>query len=587
MRVAVLEHPSGLSAYIGEILDAWGLCAWSMIEPGALDELDPQRMPVLILPAGAASGDGSLCAAAVAYARGGGTVVAMLPSGELARAAGIEVATDKEPPLRLRLTGPPMAGLTGESLPVVGLASTWRVAEDAIVLGFLYRAGRYEGESPGIVRAGVGEGAVVALAFDLPRAVLMLRQGDPAHREERGRGDQPARPTQLACDLGPDEPGWIPYADLLGLLLVDLVEAAVPAPLPRLWHLPGGAAGILLYSGDEDSAEVAWNRTEFEAVTAAGGRMNMFLIPGNTHSTREDVAAYRRHHDVGPHPNIRALDGEPVAVRVAEMERQIGQFEEMYGVKARSLRNHCLAWAGYMEPVEAMARCGLGMEGNYFCSTFLRGRDYAPYAAFGAAMPLRFCHPGGDLLDVCQQHTHTMDDVYFGPQWVEYSYRMSPSQWEAVLARVLDDVVGRFHVPHAVCIHPSNWVRFSREQGTALLRQAGERHMPIWSFDQWLAFCETRRGWRCEATQWNGEELLRLELAGERKMEDLHLALPDDWRGRRLADVTVNGESIPGVRVRRHGRLVRLVSMGGTTTATVTARYTVAAGCADTESPSV
>ena len=111
--------------------------------------------------------------------------------------------------------------------------------------------------------------------------------------------------------------------------------------------------------------------------------------------------------------------------------------------------------------------------------------------------------------------------------------------------------------------------------------------MPIWSFDQWLAFCETRRGWRCEATQWNGEELLRLELAGERKMEDLHLALPDDWRGRRLADVTVNGESIPGVRVRRHGRLVRLVSMGGTTTATVTARYTVAAGCADTESPSV
>ena len=92
-----------------------------------------------------------------------------------------------------------------------------------------------------------------------------------------------------------------------------------------------------------------------------------------------------------------------------------------------------------------------------------------------------------------QQHTHTMDDVYFGPEWVAYSYRLSPPQWEAILARVFDEVVGRFHVPHAVCIHPSNWVRFSEPQGRALLRQAGERGMPIWSYDQWLGFWESRR----------------------------------------------------------------------------------------------
>ena len=572
MRVAVLEHPAGLSAYIGEIFDAWGVCAWSMVEPGKLVGLDAGDVPVLVLPAGAVEGDGRLGAAVVGYAERGGTVVACLPEGGLARAAGIEVADDKEPPLRLRVAGPPMAGLAGESLPVMGTASAWRVPEDAEVLAFLYPAGQYEGESPGIVRASVGEGAIVAVAFDLPRAVLMLRQGDPAHREERGRGEGPARPTELACDLGPDEPAWIPYADLLGLLLVDLVEAVVPAPLPRLWHLPGGAPGILLYSGDEDGADVAWNRTEFEAVTAAGGRMNLFVIPGNTHSTSEDVAAYRRHHDVGPHPNIRTLDGGPVAARVAEMEKQIRQFEEMYGVKARSLRNHCVAWAGYLEPVEAMARCGVGMEGNYFCSTFLRGRDYAPYAAFGAALPLRFCHPGGELLDVHQQHTHTMDDVYFGPEWVKYSYRLSTPQWEAILARVFDEVVGRFHVPHAVCIHPSNWVRFSREQGMALLRQAGERDMPIWSFDQWLEFWEARQGWGCESVAWDGEQL-RLELAGERPVDELHLALPEGWRGLCLGDVAVDGAVVSGTSTQRHGRAVRLVGLAGGTKAKVSARY--------------
>ena len=47
-------------------------------------------------------------------------------------------------------------------------------------------------------------------------------------------------------------------------------------------------------------------------------------------------------------------------------------------------------------------------------------------------MPLRFGLPDGELISVRQQHTHTMDDVYFGPENVPYSYRMSPELWETV-----------------------------------------------------------------------------------------------------------------------------------------------------------
>ncbi len=513
MRVALLDHRPGLSAYIGEILNAWGLCAWSTEKPETLGTLDPQERPVLILPAGAVPDPGPIGTAVLAYVQRGGTAVVMLPTGELARAAGIEAKANKEPPLRLRLAGRPMAGLAGESLPVVGMASTWRLTKRVLAEAFLYPAGLYGGESPGIVRAPVGDGTIIALAFDLPRAVLMLRQGDPSNREEGGRSDGPPRPTHLA-----------------------------------------------------------WNRTEFDAVAGAGGSMNLYVIPGNTRSTPENIAVYRRHHDVGPHPNIRSLDCEPVAARTAEMERQIQQFEQMFEGKAHSLRNHCLAWAGYLEPVEAMARCGVGMEGNYFCSTFLRGGDYAPYAVFGAALPLRFCHPGGDLIKVCQQHTHTMDDVYFGPEWMEYSYRLSPDQWETILARVFDEVVSRFHVPHAVCIHPSNWVRFSRDQGMSLLHQAARRGIPIWSFDQWLHFWEARRTWQCETMTWDGG-LLRVSLQGDRRAAELHLALPEAWGDRRLGGITVEGESVLGTRGQRHGRQMRLVSVGGGSSVAVTANY--------------
>lgn len=550
MRIGLIDDLPGLSAYVGEILGIWGVLNVNHLTPGELMHLDPADTPVLLLPSGA-DGDHGVSAAVLEYTRRGGVIVTCLPGPVLAQATGIRVDSEREGPQRLRLTTAPMAGLAGESLVVVGPAQRWSLLDrETTALAVLYPAGFDIGdEGPGIVRrnVGSGDGAILALAFDLPLAVLLLRQGDPARTESGGRADGPARPTHLACEPGPQEPDWIPYADLLGRLLAELVTDAFPCPLPHLWHLPEGAPGIIVYSGDEDGADVEWNHQQFSEMTAAGGRMNLYLIPGNTYSTPQDVADYRQHHDVGPHPNIRPFDNAPVATRMDQMVRQIRQFEEQFGVTARTLRNHCVAWAGYLEPVTAMASCGIGMEGNYFCSTFLRDRGYAPYAAFGAALPLRYCHPDGTLLSVRQQHTHTMDDVYFGPESVPYSYGMSPQLWDTVLARVLDDVVQRFHVPHATCIHPSNWVRFSRDQGLSLVRQAVERELPVWSFDQWLSFLQVRETWRCGSLRWEVDRLVADFSGGDGPFS---FVLPRRWRDLSLVEVDVQGGAVMGPAVR-------------------------------------
>lgn len=588
MQIGLLSDQPGLSGYVGEILSMWGVLHVTRLETGQLRGLDPVEVPVVVLPAGAdkeiAVAEGTLD-----FMQRGGAVLACLPGSMLTQAVGIGVEGEREGPQRLRLTRAPMAGLAGESLVVVGPSQKWSLPEaesypaspstaptvDAGEVAVLYPAGldagglNAGGEAPGIVRRRIGQGRLLALAFDLPLAVLMLRQGDPQKTESTGRADGPARPSHLACDAGPQEPDAIPYADLLGRLLAELVTELFPSPMPHLWHLPAGAPGIVVYSGDEDGAQVEWNQQQFEEMTSAGGRMNLYMIPGNTHSTSADVAAYREDHDVGPHPNIRALDGEPVSARVDEMVRQIRQFEEMFGVPARSLRNHCIAWAGYLEPVRAMADCGVGMEGNYFCSTSLRDRGYAPYAAFGAAMPMRYGDPDGEILSLRQQHTHTMDDVYFGPDYVPYSYRMASDLWEVVLARVLDDVVQRFHVPHATCIHPSNWVRFSRDQGLALVRQAVERQLPVWSFDQWLSFLEVRETWRCESMTWEADRLCA-SFTGDSGA--FAFVLPQHWQDRELTGLDVDGGEAAGV-VSRFGRPVMMIRAEGGTRLVVRAQY--------------
>jgi len=568
MIVGLIDTGLGLPAYIGELCDTWGLRHWRPVQAGDVGGLDPSESPVLVLPAGNAE----LEAAVVAYVERGGCAISILPRGAAATALGIESREEKEPPLRLRLTGPRLAGVTGESLPVVGPAETWSIPTGADAIGFLHCPGQDEGESVGLLGRQVGAGTLLGLAFDLPLAVLLLRQGDPRNQERRSQFEAPMRPTLLACQLGPEEPGWIPYADLLGRVLVDLVRGLHPAPLPLLYHLPGTAPGILVYSGDEDGAEVAWNREEFEQVAAAGSRMNLYIIPGNTKSTPADVEAYRQHHDVGPHPNLRQLDGATVGERIAEFERQIRQFADTFGGPVRSLRNHCVAWAGYLEPVEAMERQGVGMDANYFCSTFLQGRHYAPYGSFGAALPTRFGNPNGALSTVHQQHTHTMDDVYFGPESTSYSYRFSPEQWEGILGRVYDDIVHRYHVPHAVCIHPSNWVRFSREQGLALLRQAREREMPSWSFDQWLAFWQERASWRGGGLSWDGTRL-SARIAGEASRDDLSLVLPLRHGAGKLSRVSIDGEGVEHCPTSRYGEDVALIGLPSSTTAEVVAEY--------------
>ncbi|MBA7686419.1 hypothetical protein ES703_94866 [subsurface metagenome] len=554
MRIVILSNPPDFSAYLSEMLKTWGLALYEGVNPDVLPALDPMDAPVVICPA--SEGVRRYAASLIAYARRGGTVICFLPEGALARAAGLENEGEKELPLRLRITAYPAKGLAGELLPVVGHVQTYQHASEVQVLAYLSHPGRYQGESVGITETRVGHGRIVAFAFDLALCVLLLRQGDPSRAEVLSSNAPYARTEQLAADIGPNDSGWIPFADLLSRLFVDLVRRGLQAPTPLLSHLPGTAGGMLLYSGDDDRAEAAWNDEEMDVVAAAGGRMNLYIIPIRTKSTTVDVQRYLSRHDVGPHPDIRALDGHSVTERLAEFERQIRMFQEMFHVPARSLRNHCAAWAGYLEPVEIMERVGVRMDASYISGTYLRNRDYAPYAGFGAAMPMRFCRPDGRLINVFQQHTHLADDEMFSRR--EYSYKFSLELFEVMLHRILTDSVTRFHTPYTVNFHPGNFVEFSGAQGQELLRQAAEQSLPVWSFDQWLTFWEARDTWRFSALTWDGARL-QFILAGSTSHDGLCFMVPANYAGTSLDEVRLDGEITDWQQETRYGENMVLV----------------------------
>ncbi len=557
MRIGILTHPSDLSDYVAEVFKTWGLAHFDLVRQDRVEELDPASTPVLVCPASEQNAEAN--ESLIGFARRGGTLIAFLPTGALAEAAGLVYAGPKSTPQRLRISAYPAAGLSGEDLPVVGEAGAYGVQTEAgLGLAYLYHPDTFEGETVGAIETPVGEGRVVAFAFDLPRCVLTLRQGDPDQTERAVGGN--VRADSIGVDLGPADSGLLPFADLLARWLVDLVCRFVPAPVPMLWHLPGEASAIVLYSGDEDGAEVSWVEEEFGEVTAAGARMSLYIIPIHTHSTAGDVQRYRQDHDVGPHPNLRPFDGRPIPERVAEFERQLLLFEEMYGFRPKSVRNHCLSWAGYLDLVEVEARLGIRMDANFLCSAYMQDRCSGPYHLRGAAMPMRFCHPDGRLVNVIQQHTHLSDDVWFHPT-APKSFRYSPAQYGVLVDRILDDNATRFHMPYGVIMHPGNWVKYSREQGLVLLKKAVERDIPIWSYDQWCDFWLLRDRWRLENMSWK-DHTLRFTAGGAPDDGNLRWLIPGQFADRRLAEVRVDGEPISCKPITRYGKTVTPVAPG-------------------------
>ena len=229
---------------------------------------------------------------------------------------------------------------------------------------------------------------------------------------------------------------------------------------------------------------------------------------------------------------------------------------QMFGCPSVSLRNHCTAWAGYMEPVEVMERLGVRMDANYFSGTYKNDREGAPYAAFGGALPSRFCLPDGRIYDVYQQHTHLTDDGMFGCD--DYSFKVSPEVFARTLKRIFTDITERYHTPYGVCIHPSNWVRFSGDQGKELLLQANKMGLPVWSFDQWVAFWDARDSWHIEELTWSGRHL-RFRLIGQAGHEDLRFLLPDEFEDASLVNVSVNEQPVSTHACNRYGEGVSLV----------------------------
>lgn len=561
-------HSRDGSAYLAEILQAFGLSFTERCSLGEALKVADGKRDVILLPSGSES------PGIESFLQAGGSVVAIRPGESLERLAGLHRKGEHDGPSRLRLVRPLCNGARGETLWTPGPITVYENKPDPGVSAYLFRPGDANSESLGIVESRLGSGRLVVYAYDPWLCVARLRQGNPERVGWLPPGENRPRSLYLHDPNPPPDTLWNPTADLHCIVWCEIVRHLLShhAPAPTLWHIPNGKPAILLFSGDEDVGTQEANHRQMSDLESVGGSMSLYVIPDNTSITRERVEEYtRRGHAVSVHPNMVPLADQPIAEQLARAEQLVRLFRDTFQWPVLTVRNHNYGWPGYLEIPGLWERLGIGLDANTCAYLYRLSPEMGPFANVHAGLPLRFVREDGSLIDVFQQPTHINDDLWFHPT-VPHSMKYSREQFDWIAQRIWDDSVRYFHTPICANFHPCNYVKYSGEYGRIMMTRAHELGLPIWSLDRWHNFWRARSTWRMTQHEWDGEQL-RLRLAGQ-PCEGLTLTLPSNVEARPFRSLWIGDSPALFEMVQRQGRsVVQAIVPSGSTEVTATAEY--------------
>ncbi|MBM3277856.1 MAG: hypothetical protein FJY95_07215 [Candidatus Handelsmanbacteria bacterium] len=490
----------GAPEILAELLALEGI---NDVEPAPLESCDEQllqgRSLVIVGPADPSPRVVELL---LAHAEAGGGLICLAPGEAFAARLGLKPLMKglRHPRVQLELAGFPEAGL-----PVRGWAQFYE-GEGQVLGRLLDREGKPAG-FPALLLREHGRGKIAVLAWDLGASIYLLRQGDPLLAGGRSSGFARMRPSDLfegwqdAVDQGQ------PVADLHCHLLRELVHQVWPADsvLPWLWYFPAGARTMMLFSSDDD-----WStREQFECLIEScrrhEARLTFYLVQKSVVDRAWMEELLGQGFDFSIHPDLPPPTGARWEERLAAHVRE---FRDRYGRgPGLSVRNHAIAWWGYVQGARLEAAQGFVCDNNCF-SLLPQGRHYMA----GAGLPLHFSDLNGQVLPVLQLPTQFSDETTLGGQGFPFSLNLTPEQGIELVMGLLRQNAAGAHSLLCANAHPVSFATYSAPLWEPVMEEARKEGILVWSVDQFCRFWQARRQVRLRPIP-KGDGRLRLPRA--------------------------------------------------------------------------
>ncbi len=546
--ILVLENLAEFGAYTEEILRAEGFNEFQVESPSASDLTVNylNRFDVVILTETKLnSAQRDLFSN---YVHDGGNLIAFRPDKELAPVFGIYPSDPKisDGYVKIGQENEIGKGLVADTLQFHGEADQYDL-KGANVIAELYSNATKSTGKPAVVSYEFGKGHAVAFTYNLPKSIVLTRQGNYRYAGLEKDGINGIRAADMFTD------GWVDplknalnQADEQMRLLSHAVESlsSFKKPLPRLWYFPGLSKSLILLTADgEDSSEADFD-AQFKDIKSKGARMTLYLKSPyiSAQKVKKWIAngfEISGHIDDTPDATNPTYD-----VMNAKVKWTVNALKERYGEEMHTVRNHWIVWSGtdadgkqdFTAQAAIESKYGIQLDCNlyHFDQDSKQGHFLGPIGNFtGSGLPMKFINAQGKVLDIYESLTQLPDE-----QWLKGNLFRN---FKTLLDRSLDQEGYTFI---NINLHTDRWKDWSRAEGLLLMDYANLRKIPMWTARRTLRFLQRRDVAEFVETNWSNNQLsfqLHVPIAGV----GLTCMIPKLFGSRTITEVSLNGESQP------------------------------------------
>lgn len=394
-----------------------------------------------------------------------------------------------------------------------------------------------ESEYPAVVSQRVGLGRIALFFYDLPKAIALIRFGNPDLASFLTSGHWP---SPHAFDLFPEshlDPRCIdlPQADYHGQLLAKILTDISPYPLARFWYYPRQhQRSAVMFTSDDDYSKPEQFRQLSAALLKRNGHATFYLME-KTLLSEQDVAGFRAQgHTFAPHIDVTEK-GEMYFIFPEELKRETGLFAGRFGTISSSLQCHWAPWPGYMSCVPECMKNGYRMLCAYLSF---------PVISFmcGSGRPLKFVNLQGNIYDCWQQPIISYDD-----ETLQEPMTDNPREFVDKFDNLLRAAVDRHHSAFGMLSHPISYATYSKPYIDAVLDSVQNVNVPIYNGDEWCAFNDQRYSTRIEAYRHRGNGFSWTISTAPNQLSLMIPVSPEQ----NISRVSVEGKPVEGTIYRR------------------------------------
>ena len=544
---------SPFSKYQVEILRAQGYTDFRAVDMNKVDAAMLDSFDVVLL--GNIKVDAREAAMLSNWTIAGGTLIAQRPCPLLLPLMGVTksgTVPDNIVNTYVRVNtapGLPGAGIVNQTIQYHGPADIYKMLPGTISFATLYSSANTGTVNPAITATNVGTqgGKAIAFAFDLPKSVVLTRQGNMVWAGQNRDGQSgPVRSDNLFFPNYVDfNKIQIPQADELQHLLTNIIllSSLHRKPLPHLWLLPGDHKAVVIMTGDDH------NNGSYSGSSGTAGRFNQYIqLSGSNNSQTavddwkairatsyvtdnvtipDDSVAYYQSlgFEIALHPTTDCTDFSKACLTSNITSQLLALQTKLPSMKPMvTNRTHSLPWSDWSTLARVENAQGIRFDVNYYYwpASWVQNR---PGLFTGSGMPMRFSDQEGTIIDVYQAPTQIPDE-----SGLDIMYSTNT---------LLDNAINLgYYGAFVMNMHTDTAIHVGSDE---IIASAMARNVPVISARQMLTWLDDRNNTVFSRMKWSNNNL-SFDLTTT--AHNLRAMVPFHSADGILTQITENGASI-------------------------------------------